>query len=170
MKLNQKGMTLVEVVASIVIISIVLLSVAQIILQSNKNAHVNNDKLVVINLAESVLERLKVQHYIVSDSLESVTPTEGGQIEIPLENLDIADLTKKTDTSGNTYYLFEINDETYLVNAYTKKEMNEELKELKLQKVQVKVKHVKVKTNSLNQITDIEYLIGTSDIEGYVKL
>lgn len=169
MKLNDRGMTLVEVVASIVIIAIVLLSVGQIIIQSNKNAHINNDKLVVINLAESVLERLKVQNKIVEDTLNTGVPGDDGLIEIPLNQLNISELSTKTDLSGTTYYIVHVNGENYQVNAYTKKEVDEELVRLKLQKVYVKVKHIEMKTSN-NKITSIEPLIGTSDIEGYVEL
>lgn len=57
---NEKGFTLIEVVASIIIISIVLLSFSQLFIQSNKSSVQNNDKLITINLAEAELERLKV--------------------------------------------------------------------------------------------------------------
>lgn len=60
MKNNQKGFSLIEVIASIVIISIVLLSFFQLFIQTNKTAVANNEKLVVINLADAALERIKV--------------------------------------------------------------------------------------------------------------
>lgn len=56
---NNKGFTLIEVIASLVIITIVLISFAQIFIQANKQASLNNEKLVVINLADAVLEKLK---------------------------------------------------------------------------------------------------------------
>lgn len=56
---NQKGITLVEVVAAILIISLVTLSFSQFFIQSNKVSAYNNEKLVVINLANAELERLK---------------------------------------------------------------------------------------------------------------
>lgn len=60
MNKNEKGFSLIEVIASIVIISIVLLSFFQLFIQSNKTAVANNEKLVVINLADAQLERLKI--------------------------------------------------------------------------------------------------------------
>jgi prepilin-type N-terminal cleavage/methylation domain-containing protein len=57
---NERGMTLIEVVASIVIISIVLISFFQLFTQGNTVAARNNEKLVVINLANAELERLKI--------------------------------------------------------------------------------------------------------------
>lgn len=56
---SQRGFSLLEVVASIVLISIILLSFAQIFVQANSTANINNEKLVVINLADAYLERLK---------------------------------------------------------------------------------------------------------------
>lgn len=58
---GEKGFTLVEVVASIVIITIVLLSFAQIFVQTNRTANLNNEKLVTINLADAALAKLKSQ-------------------------------------------------------------------------------------------------------------
>lgn len=58
-KLSNKGFTLIEVLASIILISIILLSFAQIFMQSNKFMHRNNEQLVVINLADAVVEKLK---------------------------------------------------------------------------------------------------------------
>ena len=67
MKNNQKGFSLIEVIASIVIISIVLLSFFQLFVQSNKTAVANNEKLVVINLADAQLERFKLDHTVLTD-------------------------------------------------------------------------------------------------------
>ena len=55
---NNDGLTLVEVIASIVIITIILLSFSQVFIQTNKTAAINNEKLIVINLADAYLERL----------------------------------------------------------------------------------------------------------------
>lgn len=56
---NESGLSLIEVVASIVIIAIVLLSFTQLFIQSNKTAAHNNEKLVLINLADAELERVR---------------------------------------------------------------------------------------------------------------
>lgn len=58
---NDKGFSLVEVVASLVLITIVLMSFAQIFVQSNKVAATNNEKLTTINLADAVLAKIKSQ-------------------------------------------------------------------------------------------------------------
>jgi len=57
---DEKGFTLIEVLASLVIISIVLMSFMAIFSNTNALAVSNSEKLVVINLADAHLERVKV--------------------------------------------------------------------------------------------------------------
>lgn len=57
---NEKGFTLVEVLASIVIILALLLSFSSIFISNNKYANLNTEKLVVVNLADAQLERIRV--------------------------------------------------------------------------------------------------------------
>lgn len=57
---DERGFTLVEVLASLVIISLVLTSFMAIFSNTNALAVSNSEKLVVINLADSYLERFKV--------------------------------------------------------------------------------------------------------------
>jgi prepilin-type N-terminal cleavage/methylation domain-containing protein len=57
--ISEKGFTLVEVLASLVIISIILMSSVAIFSNTNALAVNNSEKLVVINLADAYLERLK---------------------------------------------------------------------------------------------------------------
>ncbi|AQU79050.1 hypothetical protein AJGP001_07150 [Planococcus faecalis] len=56
---NDRGFTLVEVLASLVILSIVLTSFTVVFANTNRLAVSNNEKLVVINLADAYLERVK---------------------------------------------------------------------------------------------------------------
>ena len=60
---NQRGLTLIEVLGSLVIISIVLFSFFQLIINSSSSATRNNEKLVMIYLAEAELERLKLNPF-----------------------------------------------------------------------------------------------------------
>src|SRR5690625_6696683 len=60
-KSTQKGFTLVEVLASIVIISVILVGVAQLMLFTNKTAVSNNSKLVTTHLAKATMERIKIE-------------------------------------------------------------------------------------------------------------
>ncbi len=58
---NEKGFTLIEVLVSLVLISIVLMSFMAIFANTDRLAVTNSEKLVVINLADAYLERIKIQ-------------------------------------------------------------------------------------------------------------
>lgn len=60
---NEKGFSLVEVVASLVIISIVLLSLLPFFINAKTISQSNMERLVVINLADATMERLKIDPY-----------------------------------------------------------------------------------------------------------
>lgn len=141
MKQNEKGFTLVEVIASLVIITIVLLSIAQLVIQSNKTTSINNEKLVVIDLAEAVLERLEDESHIVKEAIESAA-NPNSEIEIPLHSINFSNLSTET-IGGKEYYLIKMNNGTYQVNAYTKK-CSTEISDLNLKPVTVKVKRVEL--------------------------
>ncbi|GGA82064.1 type IV pilus modification PilV family protein [Ornithinibacillus halotolerans] len=57
---KEGGFTLVEVLASLVIISIILIGTFNLIVFTNEAAVSNNHRLVAINLATATLERIKV--------------------------------------------------------------------------------------------------------------
>lgn len=57
---NEKGFTLLEVLASLVIVTIVLLSFSQIFISNNQYANMNTERLVVANLADAQLERIRL--------------------------------------------------------------------------------------------------------------
>lgn len=57
---EEKGMSLVEVVVSITILSIILLSFASLFQQSSKTTENNKEKLVAINLARGVKEQVEI--------------------------------------------------------------------------------------------------------------
>ena len=65
---NNKGFSLIEVIAAVVILSIILLSFSQLLIQANKTANLNNEKLVVINLADGVLVKLQAKPIQKNDS------------------------------------------------------------------------------------------------------
>ena len=56
---QQDAMTLIEVVCSVVIIGIILISFTQLIIKANETTAYNNDKLVTINLADAALAKLQ---------------------------------------------------------------------------------------------------------------
>lgn len=56
---NEQGLTLIEVIASLVIISIVLISFLGLLLQSTKHTKYNKDKLTEVDVAEQVVADLR---------------------------------------------------------------------------------------------------------------
>ena len=56
---QQHAMTLIEVICSVVIIGIILISFSQLIIKANVTTAYNNDKLVTINLADAALAKLQ---------------------------------------------------------------------------------------------------------------
>lgn len=75
---KESGFTLIEIVASIAIITIVLLSFFQLFIQSNKTAHYNNEKLVLINLADGQLERTQALSFNSTNSLNTYITSVNG--------------------------------------------------------------------------------------------
>lgn len=94
---KESGFTLIEVVASIVIITIILLSFSQLFIQSNKTAAYNNEKLVAINMAEAELERLKMSPF--SEHLPQIDSTKVYNFETN------SDIEKLLYSGGESYYL-----------------------------------------------------------------
>lgn len=124
---REKGFTLVEVLASIVIISIILLGVGQLMLFANKTATSNNTKLVTTHLAKATIARIKIEPeaYFL---LESVT--EGG---------DTFDKSSCMPHDCQSLYEFYVNDETY--DVIVRVSQNSSERDLNLFNVHVTVKH-----------------------------
>lgn len=59
---NEKGFTLVELLASIVILSVIFVGVFQLFTFTTKTATMNNTKLVTSHLAKATIERIKVDY------------------------------------------------------------------------------------------------------------
>lgn len=100
---KESGFTLLEVVASIVIITIVLLSFSQLFIQSNKTAAHNNERLVTINLADAALVKLKSQSFTKDASFTNVNQYFEDNVE--------SDLTKKKPPLA-----IQMNGKTYAVS------------------------------------------------------
>lgn len=94
---QQRGFSLIEVVAALVIITIVLLSFSQLFIQSNKTAAYNNEKLVAINMAEAELERLKLMPF--AEYLPPLGTTDPYKFETT------SDIVKKLYSNGDNYLL-----------------------------------------------------------------
>lgn len=140
---EKDGFTLVEVLASIVIISIILIGVVNLITFTNKTAYSNNSKLVAINLAKASMERIKIQpeSYFKLEDVKQATTI------FTINNCALDDC--------NTLYLLHVNDQTYEVKLEVSQ--NSEEKNLQLINSVVTVKLV-------DQNRNIE-----STVEGYVS-
>lgn len=164
MKQNEKGISLIEVIASIVIISIILLSIAPLIIRSNVMATYNNEKLATIDLAQTVLERLRVEKDVVKQVVKSGL----ADIEIPLDEIGLTGLKVAIETNDhNKIYILETDNQTYQVEAYVKP-CNEEPKSLGMNLVFVKVNRVEITPDESG--VHVKKLTGNSEIEGFVEL
>ena len=56
---NQKGVTLVELLASLILITIILLAFFSIFIQSSKHTKFNEEKLTSIEIAEDVIATIR---------------------------------------------------------------------------------------------------------------
>lgn len=110
---NEKGLTLVEVLASIVILTIVLTSFYGLFIQSAKFDKVNEDSLVASNLANQVREDLitnKFELYFETISADNNIVIKdksifSGEIELDTNNnfVEYPELSLKlTDTNTTT--------------------------------------------------------------------
>jgi prepilin-type N-terminal cleavage/methylation domain-containing protein len=109
---SNKGFTLVEVIASVVIMGIILLSLFYFFVNSNKASVQNNEKLAMINIANASLERLKIAS--TSDKMDeefsgyTITITRTmcpGQPNIDLAKLPQANYIDRTKTSCTQEYI-----------------------------------------------------------------
>lgn len=89
---DERGITLFEVVASLVIITFILISFSQLFVQSNKTAKYNNEKLTTINLADAALVKLKSTSFTKVDEFH----TGSGDINNYFIDLVESDPKKKT--------------------------------------------------------------------------
>lgn len=137
-KTTQSGFTLVEVIASIAIISIILLGVVQLMNFTNKTAISNNVKLVTTHLAKATIERMKIQpeDFFTQEQINGEPITYNSCLANQCDQL----------------YRLRINDEPYEVTVTVSQ--NDEETELSLINVIVTVEHVKRNI--------------TSTVEGYV--
>jgi len=133
-KSTQKGFTLVEVLASIVIISVILLGVAQLMLFTNKTAVSNNSKLVTTHLAKATMERIKIE----PDTYFSFSNVSTEKKEYTKNNCQVENCEE--------LYEFYVNDQTYDVTVQVSQ--NDEEKELDLINVFVTVQQANKNTKS----------------------
>ncbi|EIM05624.1 hypothetical protein A1A1_14949 [Planococcus antarcticus DSM 14505] len=111
---NERGFTLVEVLASLVILSIVLMSFMAVFANTNRMAVNNSEKLVIINLADAYLERIKIN------------PTEFiGKTPPTMMNCPPPETVKKCATITVSPATLPINGKSYSVTIQLKQDTNE---------------------------------------------
>ncbi|WP_312124613.1 type IV pilus modification PilV family protein [Lysinibacillus boronitolerans] len=121
---SEKGFSLIEVVASIVLISIILLMFAQIFVSTNHTAAVNTEKLVTINLADAVLAKLKSEPLPklsttdLNDYFKDPTELDKKKKKPPIE----MELNKEIYTI--TYTPSQQNNRNYVNSQFTEKDLN----------------------------------------------
>ncbi|TWT08960.1 prepilin-type N-terminal cleavage/methylation domain-containing protein [Planomicrobium sp. CPCC 101079] len=88
---NERGLTLIEILAALVILGIVLISVMSFFTQSAKFTAHNNEKLTNVQVAEEVIAEIRQGKYL-SDT--SFTREGAYKVEIDIkdgpENLELA--------------------------------------------------------------------------------
>ena len=114
--INEKGFSLLEILGSLVILTIIFLSFFQIFINSNKIATVNNEKLVMIYLADANLERVKLN---------------------PFEHLPKIDPKSTSLYMESKAHTISLNDKEYTVILNTTQNLKE--KELNMFNIEVKV-------------------------------
>lgn len=129
---KEIGFTLVEVLTSIVIISIIFLGIIQLLNFTNKTAVSNNTKLVTTHLAKATIERVKMtpDHFFPTDNVTTNTFDKTNCIPENCENV----------------YSFKLNGSEYDVRVKISQD-NEE-KRLNLINVLVTVEHFEKQINS----------------------
>lgn len=108
---SEQGISLIEVIASIVIVTIVLISFAQLFVQSSKTAAYNNEKLVTINLADAALVKLKAETFTKNPSIGNVN-------DYFVDNVE-PDPTKKTPPLA-----IQMNGKSYPVSYTASQNLN----------------------------------------------
>lgn len=115
---KEQGVTLVEVLASIVIISIILMGVFSLLTFTNKTAVSNNSKLVSINLAKATIERMKVasEEFLDMDEIKNKA--------VPFE--EVIDKDNCVPANCADLYEHDVNDQTYHVEITVSQTSEEE--------------------------------------------
>lgn len=103
---SQKGVTLLEVLASVVILSFVVFSVSYLFSKSYENSYKEESKDMSVNLARTVLEELKQKLKTTDTSLPLPSPFEG-------QTIDLNGLRGTPPYTHASIYYPSVNDKQY---------------------------------------------------------
>lgn len=95
MSRNEDGLTLIEILASLVIISIVLISFSTILLQATKHTKYNEEKLTEVDIAEEVIGKIRATDKscgTIKTEVEAVDYKDYYKVELICEEEDLGDL------------------------------------------------------------------------------
>jgi prepilin-type N-terminal cleavage/methylation domain-containing protein len=86
-RINEKGLSLVEVLAAVVILSIVLITFLNFFVQSAKHTKFNNEKLTAVQVAEDVVAKVRENQFKAKRVGDIVTDNtyEGYDVSIKIE-------------------------------------------------------------------------------------
>ncbi len=123
MKQNEKGLTLIEVLASLVILSIILISFSSLLLQATKHTKFNKEKLTEVDIAEEVIGEIRGNDNCLSvktiveaedykDFYKVTLNCEGSTKDVP-NSLGRAVVTVKTKGNTNAQKRSTFTTETY---------------------------------------------------------
>lgn len=153
---ESHGFTLVEVLTSVVIISIIFISIFHLFTFTTKTANSNKSKLVTTHLAKATIERIKTDH-------ESFFPQEEIS-EIP-KTYD-RKMCETIETLNCSQYEFIVNDTTYEVEITFSQDEQKE--------VETDDAFLVINEKELNLINVLVYVYQVdnekinSEVEGYV--
>ena len=85
---NDKGLTLVEILAAVVILSIVLVTFTNLFLHSAKHTKFNNEKLTAVQVAEDVVAKVRANEYKEKSGGEEFSEIgyDGYEVSIKIED------------------------------------------------------------------------------------
>ncbi|MDS9471347.1 prepilin-type N-terminal cleavage/methylation domain-containing protein [Sporosarcina pasteurii] len=116
---KESGLTLIEVLASIVILSIVLISFSSLLLQSTKHTKYNKEKLTAVQVAEDIVAKIRNGDYSMDGETKAYISLGDEKFEVSIHisdgpsNLKLAKITvnslaKTKKSSFETEMYFEV--------------------------------------------------------------
>ena len=118
---NNKGFTLVEILVSITLLMMVGATFFQFFVFSQKSTTDNKEKLVAINLAQSVLEQMENS----KDAYPEITEADVHAASSYPKKYDLATVCASGDTTCTERYEKKVNGVTYQIVIEVGKELDE---------------------------------------------
>ena len=158
---HDKGFTLIEVLAALVILTIIIMSIFSLLTFTNKAATANNDQIVAVNLAKMTIERMRLQpedFNIRADTLPEDTSNGFDTIIFDAsicQNEAVCLALYEANLNNNLYdirvEMSQSNEKQELASQTN--ENNKEYSEAELYLINVKV-HVKLRDSEISSIAE----------------